>query len=144
MKKIAFIVLALTLACGCSKKQEVLDSEQAMSGEEINVVTTDEPQAMPLAGEEAVTAKSAVEAIPLETAPSEYIKPSGKEIQTALKSAGYYSGPIDGDIGLKTKKAIEDFQQANGLAVDGKVGRKTWAVLSKSLNAAPGTSTQSE
>ncbi|MEK6714558.1 MAG: peptidoglycan-binding domain-containing protein [Candidatus Omnitrophota bacterium] len=144
MKKIAFIVLALTLVCGCSKKQEVLDSEQAMSGEEINVVTDVEQQAIPLAGEEAITAKSAVEAIPLETEPFEYIKPSGEEIQTALKNAGYYSGPIDGDIGPKTKKAIEDFQQANGLAVDGKVGRKTWAVLSKSLNTAPGTSAQSE
>lgn len=141
MKKIAFIVLALTLACGCSKKQEVLNSEQAMSGEEINIVT-DEPQAMPLADDGAVTVKSAVEAIPLETAPFEYIKPSGKEIQTALKNAGYYSGPIDGDIGPKTKKAIEDFQQANGLAIDGKVGRKTWAVLSQSLNTAAEISAQ--
>ncbi|MCM8762981.1 MAG: peptidoglycan-binding protein [Candidatus Omnitrophica bacterium] len=29
---------------------------------------------------------------------------------------------------------MEDFQKANNLKVDGKVGPKTWAVLSKYLN----------
>jgi peptidoglycan hydrolase-like protein with peptidoglycan-binding domain len=32
-----------------------------------------------------------------------------------------------------TRKAIEEFQKANGLEVDGKVGPKTWRVLSKYL-----------
>lgn len=59
--------------------------------------------------------------------------PSSKEIQTALKNAGYYIGEIDGKFGRITKKAIEDFQEANSLGVDGKVGPKTWAVLSKFL-----------
>lgn len=56
-----------------------------------------------------------------------------KDIQTALKAAGFYSGSIDGKIGPKTKKAIEDFQKAKGLVVDGKVGPKTWAELLKYL-----------
>lgn len=55
------------------------------------------------------------------------------DIQMALKSAGFYSGAIDGKIGPKTKKAIEEFQKANGLKADGKVGPKTWAVLEKYL-----------
>ena len=56
-----------------------------------------------------------------------------KEIQTALKNAGLYTGAIDGTIGPRTKKAILDFQKANGLKADGKVGPKTWAALEKYL-----------
>lgn len=59
--------------------------------------------------------------------------PTKTEIQTALKNAGYYSGPMDGKIGDKTKKAIEDFQTANGLKADGKVGANTWNKLKKYL-----------
>src|SRR3989338_181197 len=53
-----------------------------------------------------------------------------KQIQTALKNAGYDPGTIDGKLGARSKKAIKDFQAANGLKADGKVGAKTWAKLS--------------
>lgn len=56
-----------------------------------------------------------------------------KDIQKALKNAGFYVGTVDGKIGPKTKKAVMDFQKANGLKVDGKVGPKTWAALEKYL-----------
>ena len=56
-----------------------------------------------------------------------------KDIQTALKNAGFYNGNVDGKIGSKTKKAIEEFQKAKGLKADGKVGPKTWTELSKYL-----------
>ena len=56
-----------------------------------------------------------------------------KDIQTALKAAGFYTGAIDGKIGPMTKKAIEAFQKAKGLTADGKVGPKTWAELEKYL-----------
>ena len=56
-----------------------------------------------------------------------------KDIQKALKSAGFYTGMIDGKIGPRTKKAIIDFQKANGLKADGKCGPKTLAVLDKYL-----------
>jgi peptidoglycan hydrolase-like protein with peptidoglycan-binding domain len=48
-----------------------------------------------------------------------------KQIQKALKQAGFYSGAVDGKIGKNTKKAILDFQSANGLKADGIVGKKT-------------------
>lgn len=56
-----------------------------------------------------------------------------KDIQRALKAAGFYSGSIDGKIGPKTKRAITEFQKAKGLKVDGKVGPRTWAELEKYL-----------
>jgi murein L,D-transpeptidase YcbB/YkuD len=54
-----------------------------------------------------------------------------KEIQICLKNAGYYKGKIDGIKGRSTRRAIRDFQQANGLKADGVVGKKTWEFLSK-------------
>lgn len=61
-------------------------------------------------------------------------KPSIKDIQIALKNAGYYAGPVDGKAGEKTKKAIESFQKTNDLAPDGVVGQKTWVKLKKYLD----------
>jgi peptidoglycan hydrolase-like protein with peptidoglycan-binding domain len=51
-----------------------------------------------------------------------------------LKNAGYYAGAVDGKIGPITKKAIEEFQKANNLKADGKVGPKTWELLKGHLN----------
>jgi len=56
-----------------------------------------------------------------------------KEIQIALKNAGFYSGMIDGVIGKNTKNAIKEFQKANGLKADGKVGKKTRNILAQYL-----------
>ena len=52
-----------------------------------------------------------------------------KQIQTALKNAGYYQGTVDGKLGKKTRRAVRAFQRANNLPVDGKVGKNTWEVL---------------
>jgi len=57
-----------------------------------------------------------------------------KQIQRALKNAEYYQGQIDGKIGLRTQESIRRFQKANGLKVDGIVGRRTTAALNKYLN----------
>ncbi|MBN1913064.1 MAG: peptidoglycan-binding protein [Candidatus Omnitrophica bacterium] len=56
-------------------------------------------------------------------------RPSAKQIQAALKNAGFNPGKIDGRIGRQTRKAIKMFQKNNGLSVDGKVGKKTWDIL---------------
>ncbi|MCX5714992.1 MAG: peptidoglycan-binding domain-containing protein [Candidatus Omnitrophica bacterium] len=55
------------------------------------------------------------------------------DIQTALKNAGFYNGPVDGKLGSQTRKAIKDFQKANGLEADGIAGKKTKALLVKYL-----------
>jgi len=59
---------------------------------------------------------------------------SPKQIQRALKSAGFYQGPIDGKIGSKTKEAIVKFQKAKGLKADGIVGKRTLAALNKYIS----------
>jgi len=60
--------------------------------------------------------------------------PTAKDIQTALKNAGFYQGDVDGRIGSKTKEAVMKFQEANGLNPDGAVGSRTWEKLSEYLN----------
>lgn len=52
-----------------------------------------------------------------------------KELQTLLDKHGFPCGEIDGVFGPATDKAVKSFQKANGLTVDGKVGKKTWAAL---------------
>jgi len=60
-------------------------------------------------------------------------RPTTKEIQTALKNAGFDPGSLDGKIGSRTRQAIKDFQKSKGLVPDGVVGPKTWASLGKYL-----------
>jgi osmotically inducible lipoprotein OsmB len=42
-----------------------------------------------------------------------------KDVQVSLKKAGYDPGSTDGRMGAKTRAAIIQYQQANGLNVDG-------------------------
>lgn len=60
-------------------------------------------------------------------------KPDLKQIQTALKNAGFDPGSIDGRKGAKTDNAIKSFQAAYGIKVDGVVGRNTWKLLRRFL-----------
>lgn len=59
------------------------------------------------------------------------VSPTTKQVQSALKKAGYYTGNIDGVAGDNTKEAITKFQKENNLAADGVIGKNTWAVLSQ-------------
>lgn len=52
-----------------------------------------------------------------------------KQIQTRLKSWGYYNGAVDGVYGSKTQAAVKSFQRANGLTADGVAGPKTLAAI---------------
>ena len=60
--------------------------------------------------------------------------PSVKQIQVALRNAGYDPGPADGRMGKNTRSAIRQFQKDNNLSSDGKVGRRTWSLLEPYLN----------
>lgn len=60
------------------------------------------------------------------------------QIQTKLKSWGYYTGTVDGAYGSGTERAVRAFQQKNGLTVDGKAGDQTLAAMG--LSAGSGNS----
>lgn len=146
VKKVVFISLALAAAgylFGCGKKQAAMEEgQEPLTMEAMSSLSTSasapvtdvrviEPQAT-------LAPQGNIKLEPLP--PSGPYKPTNQEIQTALANAGYYKGNIDGKIGPRTKQAIKDFQQANGLKADGKVGPMTWEALSKhaAANAAAG------
>ena len=58
------------------------------------------------------------------------------QIQTKLKSWGYYTGSVDGVYGSGTERAVRAFQQKNGLTVDGKAGDQTLAAIACLQSAA--------
>ncbi len=146
MKRTVFIVSILMISvglAGCGKKQPSLEEmQEPLSMEALSVINTtaqtlpepkvSEPKA-PSVTLGAPAAPAELQPLP----PSGPYKPTAIEIQTALRNSGYYTGNIDGKTGPLTKKAIADFQEANGLQADGKVGLKTWAALSGYLNPVP-------
>lgn len=52
-----------------------------------------------------------------------------KTLQAQLNALGYDCGTVDGIFGAKTYNAVVKFQKDRGLAVDGIVGKNTWAAL---------------
>ena len=61
-----------------------------------------------------------------------------RQLQTRLRSWGYYSGTVDGVYGAKTESAVRAFQKRNGLTADGIVGQKTAAALGLNLPSSTG------
>ncbi|MDX2099614.1 MAG: HlyD family efflux transporter periplasmic adaptor subunit [Leptolyngbyaceae cyanobacterium bins.59] len=57
--------------------------------------------------------------------------PDVTHLQTCLRKLGHYQGPIDGLYGPATETAVMQFQQAQGLGVDGIVGENTWNALDR-------------
>ena len=146
MKNLVLVVVvafALTTFIGCNKKkkEEAADlngvvTENVVSVTDNSVQNADMTNSVPVIVENAsaVASPEAVEPAMASAPAGVGAKPAPKEIQQALKNAGLYDGKVDGNIGSKTKKAIEAFQKQNGLKADGKVGRKTWKALSVYLN----------
>lgn len=58
-----------------------------------------------------------------------------KNVQTRLKSWGYYKGAVDGIYGSQTISAVKLFQKRNGLVADGIVGAKTAAAIGIKLSS---------
>ncbi len=67
-----------------------------------------------------------------------------KSMQDRLSQLGYFEGSSTGYFGSITTNAVKRFQDANGLGVDGVVGKNTRGVLySDSAKAASGSSSSS-
>ncbi len=62
-----------------------------------------------------------------------------RTVQTKLKRWGYYGGSVDGIYGPATERAVRAFQKKNGLAVDGVVGRATFAALGMPASSGSGS-----
>ncbi len=145
MKNLVLVVVAvfaLTSFIGCNKKkkEEAADLNGVVTENVVSVTdnaaqNVDTTNSVPVVVENASAASPEATEPAMVSAPSDVkAKPTPKEIQQALKNAGLYDGKVDGNIGPKTKKAIEAFQKQNGLKADGKVGHKTWKALSVYLN----------
>jgi tetratricopeptide (TPR) repeat protein len=66
-----------------------------------------------------------------------------RELQDALQRLNLdIGGTPDGRFGAGTRKAVQDFQRANGLGVDGIVGQQTVDAILAKANAAAGTPAQ--
>lgn len=48
-----------------------------------------------------------------------------RRIQTKLKSLGFFNGAVDGIYGVKTQRAVRQFQKSVGITADGIAGQKT-------------------
>lgn len=144
MKKFVYFmiipVLVLSLA-GCastkSGKPRKKDIKTRVDVLETRVDDIEQKQATAVAAPSAEQ-YSASTPVPRDSGDSVSVGSSGskmdkRDIQTALKNAGFYAGNIDGKIGPKTRQSIKDFQSANGLKADGVVGPKTLKALQRYL-----------
>jgi peptidoglycan hydrolase-like protein with peptidoglycan-binding domain len=130
----ASVLILLVSLSACRKKQDSLEQMQEPISMESLTIIGSEGQVP--AASEAKTTLTVPSNAELFLPQSMASKPAITEIQTALQNSGYYKGVVDGKSGPLTKKAITEFQKANGLEPDGKVGSKTWAVLGAYLTKA--------
>ena len=65
------------------------------------------------------------------------------ELQKMLNQNGY-NLDVDGNFGSKTQAAVKDYQQKNGLSVDGIVGKNTWGALTSAQNTGSTSATPSK
>ena len=106
--------------------QRIAQLERAQQADAWSAAPVSEPLAP-------TSAAAPAEPTPKASEPSSakpYLKPTTRQIQQALKNAGFYQSAVDGKIGPVTRDAIKEFQRVHGLTDDGVVGRRTWATLS--------------
>jgi peptidoglycan hydrolase-like protein with peptidoglycan-binding domain len=135
MKKVAMVLVTGVFAFGLAGCATAPKQNSEMDGLK-NQISTLEDQ-LRARDEEITTLKDelsrAPQAQPETVQARACLKQSAKSIQTALQNAGYYNGPVDGRIGKQTRDGIKEFQKANNLKADGRVGPRTWAALKQYL-----------
>jgi peptidoglycan hydrolase-like protein with peptidoglycan-binding domain len=124
-------------------QQPMVSEQQPAAGAAMTAVTEPvAPVATPMAAATTAVTEAASAAVEQVAAAAPTENPTPQQIQQALKNMGLYAGKIDGSLGPKTKKAIEEFQSRNGLNPDGKVGPKTWAKLGAHLSGPVAVATE--
>ena len=121
---LGLVVVFVVSLSGCSTTRKSKDLEIQGLRNQVSVL-----ESQPAKDEETSSSEQFLSKSSEESAESVTKLLDEKQIQTALKNAGYYEGAIDGKLGKKTRRAVRDFQKANNLSVDGKVGKITWGVL---------------
>ena len=139
------VILAISLAgCATARKKEgpevlelknqvsLLEAQLQNKDDEISVLKDQLSSAL----EQRVSATPPADVAPYtkSAVPESKTRFTIRQVQTALKNAGYDPGRIDGRMGKQTRDAVKSFQKANGLTVDGYVGKKTWLVLREYLD----------
>jgi peptidoglycan hydrolase-like protein with peptidoglycan-binding domain len=65
------------------------------------------------------------------------------QIQQALNDKGFDAGPVDGKAGPKTKSALKQFQQAQGISASGRLDGPTLVALGVTASTQGSSDTQS-
>lgn len=99
----------------------------------LGAVAAQEPVAQPAENRDAAT----------QQAPDPYID-FNKRVQERLTALGFYTGPINGDIGPNSQAALAQFQLSVPLPASGALDDQTIAALGleRSTQASAGTSTE--
>ena len=127
---LAVLVLMNLAGCATTKKTSAKNQVQELQGQISDLETQLKQRDEEIQGlEKDLASVDSAGAGETKAAATGAGKASPKQIQTALKNAGFYEGSIDGKIGKNSKKAVKAFQEANGLNPDGVVGNKTWSKL---------------
>jgi peptidoglycan hydrolase-like protein with peptidoglycan-binding domain len=114
------VILALALTgCGGEADTERQSPNRASAGETETAATTGTIRRLVLERGETVGPGSKGDVV--------------RDIQQALALLGYDPGPIDGDFGPATRKAVIAFQKDQKLTADGVVGPQTAAAINEEL-----------
>jgi len=131
-----FAILVISLS-GCATGRKQKDLEMQGLRNQISVLETQlETKDQEIESlKDTLNKAGQVEEIPSKkrVVPEIKSRPSAKQIQMALRNAGYNPGSIDGRMGRQTKDAIKAFQKDNNLVADGKAGKETWNLLKEYL-----------
>ena len=122
----------ILLVSGCATANKNSDLETRLSSLELRTTSLEQQQNVIGQG---ISDSAVVDYVVGNEKTTPKIRWTNKKIQIALNKAGFYNGQIDGSFGKDTKKAIKEFQKANGLKADGIIGRRTKDKLSGYLMA---------